>query len=438
MIRTHTAVLFAMAVLSAAQATAAVNLTAIQMISTDENGKIQGVGAHRFKTTNHGGQPCLYVIKGDDLNGDFINTPCPSKNSVNLPLSVGTHTYTIYAENSNSYSWNNYTLNLHFDNAGAAQISALVPLNANSTQFFPPSRPNGEFTDDLQGHSVKAPNTFEYKTGPTTVRLVSFRAAAPSLYNKDRIGPFEDKSNRTPDYIAQFTVEVEAPPVISAGGIVNAASYLPKVAPGSLFSIFGSDLGTANQNAASVPLPYSLAGASLTVGGKNAPIVFVSGGQINAQIPYDVPLGENIPVIVTVNGKASPAVNVAVIPAAPGVFQFGERRAVVQNADASVNTAENGAESGSYVVAYLTGAGEVDNPVLTGSAATAAPLSRHRMNVTATINGAPAEIAFAGLTPQFIGLTQVNLKLPSLAPGTYPLVISAGGQQSNPAMITVK
>ena len=64
-----------LAALGAVQTEAAVKITAIQMISTDENGKIQGVGAHRFKTTNHGGQPCLYVIEGDNLNGTISNGP---------------------------------------------------------------------------------------------------------------------------------------------------------------------------------------------------------------------------------------------------------------------------------------------------------------------------------------------------------------------------
>src|SRR3982751_3229794 len=169
----HKTILAGFVALCAFNASAAVNITALQMISTDDSGKIQGVGAHRFRTANHGGQPCLYVVESDDLNGPIVNAPCPAQNGVNLKLSVGTHTYTLYAENSNAYAWNNYTLNLHFDNANAAQISVLAPLNSNSTQFFPESRPNSEFTEDLQGHGVKA-NSLEYKVDPTVVRLVSF------------------------------------------------------------------------------------------------------------------------------------------------------------------------------------------------------------------------------------------------------------------------
>jgi uncharacterized protein (TIGR03437 family) len=33
---------------------------------------------------------------------------------------------------------------------------------------------------------------------------------------------------------------------------------------------------------------------------------------------------------------------------------------------------------------------------------------------------------------------QVNLKVPSLTPGTYPLVISINGEKSNAAMISIR
>jgi uncharacterized protein (TIGR03437 family) len=58
--------------------------------------------------------------------------------------------------------------------------------------------------------------------------------------------------------------------------------------------------------------------------------------------------------------------------------------------------------------------------------------------VTVTVGGTMAEVAFAGLTPQYTGLTQVNFKVPRLAAGTYPLVVSVNGEASNQAMITVK
>jgi uncharacterized protein (TIGR03437 family) len=143
-------------------------------------------------------------------------------------------------------------------------------------------------------------------------------------------------------------------------------------------------------------------------------------------------------VVVTVNGVSSLAGTLSVVPAAPGVFQFGNRRAVVQNDDYTVNNSDNPAKANSYVIAYMTGAGRVDNPVATGSAAGSDPLSRPRAAVSATIGSQSAEIVFAGLAPGFVGLTQVNLRIPNLAPGEHPLVVTVDGERSNAAMVTVK
>ena len=54
----------------------------------------------------------------------------------------------------------------------------------------------------------KALNTLQHKEGATTVKLVSFHIGAPSLFNKDRVSPFEAKSNSKMDYVGQFTIEV--------------------------------------------------------------------------------------------------------------------------------------------------------------------------------------------------------------------------------------
>jgi uncharacterized protein (TIGR03437 family) len=110
----------------------------------------------------------------------------------------------------------------------------------------------------------------------------------------------------------------------------------------------------------------------------------------------------------------------------------------VQNEDYTVNNTDNPAKAASYVVAYLTGMGRPDNPVATGNGAGSDPLSRPRTSVAVTIGSQPAEVVFAGLSPGFVGLTQVNLKIPNLAAGDYPLVVMVNGEKSNPATVTVK
>src|ERR1700720_2483520 len=88
-------------------------------------------------------------------------------------------------------------------------------------------------------------------------------------------------------------------PVVSTGGVVNAASFDAPVSPGSLVSIFGSNLASQTMPASTIPLPLSLAGVSVSFNGIAAPLLFVSSGQINAQLPWEVPASGAVSVIVT-------------------------------------------------------------------------------------------------------------------------------------------
>ena len=100
---------------------------------------------------------------------------------------------------------------------------------------------------------------------------------------------------------------------------------------------------------------------------------------------------------------------------------------MAQNQDYSVNSVSNPAKVASYVTLYGTGAGAVSPPVPTGAAAPASPSSSTVGEVTATINGLPCTVLFAGLTPGNVGLLQVNIQVPKLPSGTYPIQISVGG-----------
>ena len=186
----------------------------------------------------------------------------------------------------------------------------------------------------------------------------------------------------------------------------------------------------------------TLAGTSVTVNGKPAPLVFVSPTQINAQIPYEVTtLDPAFPfpaVVVTSGGVASLAAKTAtILGSAPGIFQYGTNRAVAQNQDNSINASDNPAKVGSTIIVYVTGGGELDNKVATGAGAGSNPLSRLLQPITVTIGGQPATVSFAGLTPGFVGLVQVNLVVPALASGSYPVVLKANAFTSNAPLITV-
>jgi uncharacterized protein (TIGR03437 family) len=215
-------------------------------------------------------------------------------------------------------------------------------------------------------------------------------------------------------------------PEISPGGVVNAADGSPRLSPGVLFSLFGRNLTTGNQTA----------GVAVTMNGVSVPLLFISEGQINGQVPFEIQPGD-VTVRASLNGARSQEAVARITAAAPAIFQFGSNRAVAQNPDFTVNTAENPAAPGAAIVVYLTGQGLLDNPLATGAPAPASPLSRPLLPVSATIGGREATVLFLGMSPGFIGLAQANLIVPDLPPGDYPVVITIGGSVSSAAQITI-
>jgi uncharacterized protein (TIGR03437 family) len=219
--------------------------------------------------------------------------------------------------------------------------------------------------------------------------------------------------------------------------IVNAAAFQPgPAAPGSIVSVFGSNLAPSVASAQTLPLPTSLEGASIRVNGVPSPLYYVSPTQVNAQIPYEVSTGPAT-VILSVGANVLLPVPLTIQRSAPGLFLLGQNRALVQSQDGSINGPGHPATPGSIVTAYLTGQGPLELPVPSGSAAPPDPLIGAAAGVTAMIGGQNAEVTFAGMAPGMVGVFQVNLRIPVLAPGDYPLAVAVGSAISNTALITV-
>jgi uncharacterized protein (TIGR03437 family) len=225
------------------------------------------------------------------------------------------------------------------------------------------------------------------------------------------------------------------------GAVANGASFLHTVAPGSLITIFGTDLATARADAVSVPLPAELGGVKVRVNNVLIPLLVVLATQINAQLPYEIGVG-SATVTVELNGVVSAPFAFPVQAAAPGVFGYGSDHAVAQNvaADGSVtlNTSDNPIIPGKPMVVYVTGQGALDHPVATGAAASSNPLSHPIAPYSAKVGGEAAAVDFMGMTPGLVGLLQANIRVPDdLKPGDYAVVITIGGQDSNGPKITV-
>jgi uncharacterized protein (TIGR03437 family) len=116
------------------------------------------------------------------------------------------------------------------------------------------------------------------------------------------------------------------PPSITTGGIVSAGAYgaFTSIAPGSWIEIYGSNLAVDSRQWAGSDLnginaPTSLDGTSVTIGGDAAFIDYISGGQVNAQVPSNVGTGPQQVVVKTAAGSSS-AYTVTVNAAQPGLL----------------------------------------------------------------------------------------------------------------------
>jgi uncharacterized protein (TIGR03437 family) len=218
------------------------------------------------------------------------------------------------------------------------------------------------------------------------------------------------------------------------------------VAPGTLVAIFGTNFtDSAKALIASVlPWPNQLGGTSLTIGGEPVPLYVVSADQISAVLPFDLPVNTSLPVVVTRNNAVSAPQPVSIVSSQPGVFTQSQNGQgigiiVIVHPDGSQVEAGNGnsAAAGDPLVIYCTGLGDVSPRAVAGYPAPPTPLSYAIEPVTATIGGVNAPVAFAGPSPGFIGLYQVNLNVPSgiAANQQAPLVLSQGGRNS--AVVTI-
>jgi uncharacterized protein (TIGR03437 family) len=249
-------------------------------------------------------------------------------------------------------------------------------------------------------------------------------------------------------------------PLVPSNGIINNGGFNNSVgsglvaSPGLIAAIFGSNLSTitAPENGF-VPGTHSLAtlvhGTSVTFDGIPAPIYGVSPGQVNVQVPFELGTATSAQVVVTVNGSSSAPVNLPLMPATPGidtVNSSGAGAGVIENADGTTNSAANPAARGDVIQIFATGLGPVSPVAVSGVAASASPLSECVNTPTVTIGGvavveslADSPFDFCGLSPNFVGLWQVNVRVPaSISTGAVPLSLEIGGVTSNSVTVFVK
>lgn len=251
------------------------------------------------------------------------------------------------------------------------------------------------------------------------------------------------QANNSPQLL-RVTLAVGVP-VVPDNGIVNGASFSKDatLSPGSIASLFGTNLATDTVLATTLPLPTTLGGTQVLVNGNPVPLFFVSPGQINFQAPSDM-APPTATVVVVSNGNAGAPTTMKIDLQAPGIFTAipgGQGQGAVLNQDYSLNGAKTPAVPGSVVQIFVTGLGATNPPCLTGSpGASSPPFNATTAQPVVLIGGAVAEVLFSAMAPGFVGLYQVNARIPpATAPGdAVSLVIEMGARRSNSVTIAVR
>jgi uncharacterized protein (TIGR03437 family) len=232
-------------------------------------------------------------------------------------------------------------------------------------------------------------------------------------------------------------------PAIAAGGIFNTASYTPTglpgaaIAQGSLFVIFGSNMGPGILAAApALPLTTSLNGTSMSVtvaGTTTKPLmVYTSARQVGAIMPSNTPVGTGT-LTLTFNGVSSAPAPVTVAATSVGIFtlnQAGSGPGIITTASYAVNTLTTAASAGDVDIIWATGLGPVGS---SGSEASGtATLAALPSNFAVYVGGVSATIVGAARTPGDPGLDQIAFKVPAGVSGCdVPVVIQTGNIISN-------
>ncbi len=245
-----------------------------------------------------------------------------------------------------------------------------------------------------------------------------------------------------------FSVRQSAGPVITADGVVNAASFLGgAVSPGLIVTIFGTMLGPAQEAFAELTpdgtaVTTSLAGVRVLFDGNAAPVLYASEQQVSAVVPYAVAGRTATRLQVEYRGTLSNAVQVPMAASAPAIFTIagtGTGQGAILNQNSSPNSSSNAAQRSQVVMIFATGEGET-NPAAADGQLTGSPAPAPRLPVTVWIGNqqlTAQQVRYAGAAPGLVaGVLQVNVQIPANATvgSEVPVVIRVGTASSQPGV----
>lgn len=237
----------------------------------------------------------------------------------------------------------------------------------------------------------------------------------------------------------KYSASAASPPLAA----VNAASYSGvMLAPNSIASLFGLGMAETTQIANNLPLPTAIAGSQVEIidvsgSTRAAPLFFVSPNQINFLVPGNSVIGPATIKATLHNGFVACGL-VMITPTAPGLFTANASGTglpaaeilrvkpnniqVTESVSVPIDLGQEGDQV--YLILYGTGIRFRGSP----------------NNVMVTIGGIPVDVLYAGLTPSYEGLDQINIgPLPRVLAGRgmVDVVVTVDGKMANTVKVSI-
>ena len=249
-------------------------------------------------------------------------------------------------------------------------------------------------------------------------------------------------------------------PLSVVGGTVNNSTYAggESLAQGDIVAMFGTQfISGMPAGATSLPLGTTLGNVQVLLNGTAVPMYYVSASQINFQIPYEAQIGNGTLQVVS-NSTNGNITSVTIAKAVPRILRlngnFGDYGIVVNASDntltlpTSENVGGHPSKAGQALTIYAIGLGPTSPAVVSGVGSPTSPLANATDNPMVCFlpptpfdsKGLCVAPLFAGLTPGFVGLYQVNVVVPTGTPtgDAIPIFLQTNDGDTNQVNIAVQ
>jgi uncharacterized protein (TIGR03437 family) len=263
--------------------------------------------------------------------------------------------------------------------------------------------------------------------------LLNLAIGGPTTFlgTPDKTAPFPPQDMLI-DYVRAYQPApiAASTPVIDPGRVVNAASYLGAISPGSVATVYGSNFtdGATYQAAANPNFGTQLSGVAVTVDSTPAPVIFASPSQINFQVPWETVPGLAVNVKVTRDGADSQIETVTIAaPASPSFFLSEFTNGVAWMTGAGCEQTGCAATPGNEYQLWANGLGPKNGasqdgaPAVYNDSLTPLQVPGSPDSCQLTVGGQPARVDYCGAAPGLI-IDQINFAYPSGVGSVTPYV----------------